>query len=300
MTGDPRPPVIVFVNYRSEQLIAPRAERLLAAGFDVVVADNSGTYAGPGTTVDPGGNVGFGAGCNAAIASLDDSVSVVVLHNPDVDATPEVVRELCDRLRAQARPGLLGPAVREGQAVRTAGFQEPGIGREALLSLAEVLGRNRAQRERTAGPTGARRAVRGKRFASAALLAVDLDALRSVGGFDPELFLYGEDLDLWHRVQDAGRTVGFAEDLVVDHAHATGSPLGALDRAVLRWVGIELFAARHRRWSWPLFRLAHLPAAVLARRRGPLPRVVAASWFRGRHPRSVAREVRERAAAQPR
>jgi len=291
----PGPPAVVFVNYRSEQLIDPRAERLLAAGFDVIVADNSGTYTGAGRRVDTGGNVGFGAACNAAVAALHPSTSVVVLHNPDVDASPDVLHELCDRLAAQPRPGLLGPAVREEHTVRSTGFREPGLAREAALAMIEAVGRGAGRRS---GGGGAQRPApdnRGRRFASAALLAVDVDAFLSIGGFDEAFFLYVEDVDLWRRIDEAGRSVGFAFDLVVDHANATGSAMGALDRAVLRWVGVELYVGRHRPWTWPIYRMVHLPAALVARCRGSdLARAVVSAWLRGRGPASVGAMVRAR------
>ncbi|MDZ7673559.1 MAG: hypothetical protein U5K30_00590 [Acidimicrobiales bacterium] len=62
-------PTIVFVNYCSSELIAPRAESLGRAGYEVIVADNSGDYEGPAAAVrSTGGNVGFGAACNVAMA----------------------------------------------------------------------------------------------------------------------------------------------------------------------------------------------------------------------------------------
>ena len=62
---------MVFVNHRSEELIAPRVERLLEAGLETVVVDNSGSYRGPGRVVDAGANVGFGAACNLGERVLD-------------------------------------------------------------------------------------------------------------------------------------------------------------------------------------------------------------------------------------
>lgn len=286
---------VVFVSYGSEALVAPRAAALLAAGLAVVVADNSGTYEGPGQVVDPGGNVGFGAGCNAAIAALPPSCGVAILHNPDVDAEPSVLRELAARVAADGRGGLLAPAVREPGGVRPTGFRWPTAAREAVLALLEASGWQRRRRHRAAPGAVLPAASAGTTFGTGALLAVHLPAFRAVGGFDDRFFLYLEDADLWRRVDDAGWTVGFAPDLVVDHASASGSALGDLDRAVLRWVGVELFAALHHGARWRAFRLAHLGPVLLAAVRGSRPaRAVLGAWVRGRSPEAVAAAVSRR------
>jgi N-acetylglucosaminyl-diphospho-decaprenol L-rhamnosyltransferase len=292
---------VVFVSYGSEALVAPRAEALLAAGLPVIVADNSGTYDGPGQVVDPGGNVGFGGGCNAAVAMLPASCQVAILHNPDVDADPSVLRALAARLAADDRGGLLAPAVREPGGVRPTGFRWPTAAREVVLAVLEATGWQRRRRHRAAPGAVVPAAPAGATFGTGALLAVHLPAFRAVGGFDERFFLYLEDADLWRRVDDAGWTVGFAPDLVVDHASASGSALGDLDRAVLRWVGVELFAALHHGARWRAFRLAHLGPMVSAALRGSRPaRTVLGAWLRGRSPEAVAAAVspRERAAGR--
>ena len=297
----PTPLTVVFVSYHSEALVAGRAAALLAAGLEVVVADNSGTYDGPGAVVDPGGNVGFGAGVNAAVASLPPGPGTVVLHNPDLDADPDTLRALATRLAAQPRPGALAPAVLEPGRLRTAGFRWPQLRREAPLALLEATGlqarRRRRPRARAASDVEPSPEAT---FGSGALLALDLGAFRSVGGFDDRWFLYLEDADLWRRLRDAGRTVGFAPDLVVHHASAEGSPMADLDRAALRWVGIELFAAVHgRRGAWVLHRLVHLVgAAIAALRGGRVARVVLGRWLRLAGPAAVAEEVRRRHRAR--
>lgn len=284
---------VVFVNFHSERLVAPRAARLLHAGFGVVVADNSRTYSGPGSVVHMPVNAGFGAGCNAAIASLGPGSEVAVLHNPDVDASASALLALAERLGEQSRPGLIAPALRVGGVVRPEGFHEPAVPRELGMVL---LGRRQPRYATRAdvrpapavGSDGARH-----RFGSAALLAVDLRAMRSLRGFDERYFLYVEDCDLWWRARAAGHSVGFAPDVLVDHEGGASSPMPGSDRELLRWVGVELFIALHRPYAWPAFRLVHLPGLIANRgQRSPLRDLVASHWLRANSPVQVAYEVR--------
>lgn len=54
-------------------------------------------------------------------------------------------------------------------------------------------------------------------WAATANLAVSADAFAAVGGFDPSLRHIGEDVDLCLRARDAGLTLGWCPDAVVEH-----------------------------------------------------------------------------------
>ena len=276
---------VIFVNHHSEALISPRVDRLLEAGLDTVVVDNSGSYRGPGRVIDAGANLGFGAACNLGERELGPGVDRVCLHNPDVDSTVDALRQLGDRLRAHRYPGAVAPAVRDAAILRPAGYRYPSASRE--LVLAAGVRRRRSTTKSHVGPTA------GRRFGTAALLVVDREAWHTIGGFDERFFLYAEDLDLWHRLRTTSRWVGFADDVVVDHAQGEGSHLGRSKRELLRWVGVELFAATSGVDAWREWR--RIPRAPLVRhhRRAPaLAAELALGFHRGDDPETIARHLR--------
>lgn len=276
---------VILVNHRSEQLVDTAARRLGDRGMEVTVVDNSGSYRGAGAIVDPGGNVGFGSGCNYGEASLSPAVDVVCLHNPDVEAEPSTIVALADRLRsASGRVGVLAPAVRDATTLRPAGYQYPSPKRELFLAFGA---RRPSIGSSDRGPTG------GTRFGTAALLAVHREAWRAVGGFDERYFLYGEDLDLWHRIREAGFGADFAPDLVVTHAQQGGSTLGRASRELLRWLGVELFAATSGTLDWRALRRIHRVALPRLQRATPvLASAVRGRWRDGDEPAEVARTLR--------
>jgi GT2 family glycosyltransferase len=259
----------------------------------VVVVDNSGTFpSGALHVLDPGRNVGFGAGCNLGVSALPSHVKAVCLHNPDASATSAQLLQLAVRLGEQRRPGLLAPAGRTGGEVRPAGYRYPSPVRELALGWRATHGGGRADVRADAQAPRTTTAVGGRRFGTAAMLLADRGALAAVSGFDERYFLYVEDLDLWDRVAAAGYDVGFAPEVVVGHEGAAGSDAGAGLRALLRWLGVEQFSQlrAHGRWSW--LRAAHRP--FLARLDAPAHVVgeVRKAWQEGVSPVEVQERVR--------
>lgn len=281
---------VVFVNFHSEHLIAPRARALSRGGLEVVVSDNSHTFPPDDVTrvVQTGGNVGFGAACNRAVTSLSRSVTEVVFHNPDVDTSPESLSLLVKALKKQQSPGIVAPALQVGAVYRPRGFRYPSAPRELALTASAALS---AGRKPPSVPKGRFRGIarndRGSRFGSAALLVVSRDAFVAVGGFDERFFLYGEDLDLWHRISVSGFDATFHPAVTALHQSGTGSPMGVARRELLRWVGVELFLYVHGA-RWRAMRLVHRTALPLFRSHDPEMVAVLSRLLQGASPVDVA------------
>jgi N-acetylglucosaminyl-diphospho-decaprenol L-rhamnosyltransferase len=283
---------VVLVNHESGRCLVNRAHALRDAGFAVVVVDNSGDLPeiSDVTIVDPGANVGFGAGCNLGAAVLPGHVGALCLHNPDVEATPATLRVLASRIGA--RVTAVAPALSTPTGLRRAGYRYPSVAREAVVSWrgmrrARTAGRaaTHSRRHRPAGTSG-------RRFASAALLVVDRGAFEAIGGFDPDYFLYGEDLDLWHRLRLAGGAPAFAPDLTATHARGAGSRLDPGSRELLRRLGVELFAARYGRTGWRPYRVVHRRWAAPSER-SELQELVEDGFRRDVAPRELLHAVRD-------
>ncbi len=291
---------VVFVNHYSESLVVPKIPALQAAGAQVVVVDNSGTYEGIAgeQVLRPGSNVGFARACNLALEGLGSGAHTVCFHNPDLRTTPEAIDRLRRVLVRQPRPGLVTPAMRVGRVVRRNGYHYPSPARELLVGVRAIVAMGgREAGEQPVGdvtPTADRdKFGRGRRFGSGGLLVASRRAMDAVGGFDEDYFLYAEDLDLWHRVSENGFTTEIDTGTVVDHDEGTGGRMAAADRELLRWLGVELFAERTTPGSWSAFRQAHrtmLP--MLARRGGTLTAPVKQAWDQGARPSEVQAIVR--------
>lgn len=145
--------------------------------------------------VEPGGNVGFGRGCNAGFEGADTPYTLFL--NPDATLSEEALNTLIDFMESRPEVGMCAPSIREADgAMQVAGVlpTPAGLVREALGLRAYPV-----MREIEAGAEPFR-----TNWLCGAILLVRSEVFRAVGGFDPRFFLYFEETDLCRNIMDAG------------------------------------------------------------------------------------------------
>ena len=210
-------------------------------------------------------NHGFGRGNDVAIMPLlarADPPDAIMLLNPDARLGNEAVDILARALESDPTIGIAGPAIAlpDGQPMAAA-FRFPSAASEFSDTLAfGPVARRLAHRtqvlppDRPGGPvdwvSGAAPMMRGT-------------MLRELGGFDPDFFLYHEEVDLMRRADVAGWTCLYVPEARVLHAEGASTGQGYKARAVPR-----LPAYRYE--SWALYhRKAAGQGGALARARSP-------------------------------
>jgi N-acetylglucosaminyl-diphospho-decaprenol L-rhamnosyltransferase len=203
---------------RTLQSLRGQTERL-----DVVVVDNGSTDGSVEavradfpevTLLELGENLGFGPALNRAVAA--HPADAIALLNSDVECEPG----LCEALLAGLGEGVDMVAgvllqEREPGLIDSAGI----VADHTLMGFDYLHGEPvAAARDAPAplGPTG-----------GAALYT--LRAWEAVGGFDPRIFLYYEDLDLALRIAAGGGRCRLASEARALHAYSPG--LGAASGA---------------------------------------------------------------------
>jgi GT2 family glycosyltransferase len=81
---------------------------------------------------------------------------------------------------------------------------------------------------------------------SGACMLVRAEAFRRVGGFDPQFFTYGEDLDLGYRIRQAGWPTLFVPSVVVRHLKRQSTRQRAVRARVEFYRAIWLYYRKHR------------------------------------------------------
>jgi GT2 family glycosyltransferase len=241
--------------------------RHLDGSQELIVVDNASAdsprdvaaaWKGPGRFLELDRNAGFGLASNAGVEQA--GAAVTVLLNPDT----ELLDDGLDRLAARAAElgGLVGPRVLNADGTIQASASGPEVGAwpwvraivPGRLQPAAMLARTEPYRlERLSAVT----------WLTGACVAGPTAGLRRLGPFDPDLHMYGEDVDLGLRAAAVGIGSWFDPGARIVH-HGQGSstlvygsregwrPTGTLNwRAALR----RAYGPRREWMGWRALRL---------------------------------------------
>jgi len=170
------------------------------------------------------GNPGFGPANNAGVTRARTEVCVLV--NPDVELRDDGLARLA-ALAARGPEALLVPRLLnpDGTVQRTA---HPLPGRASALLPALLHPRALPRRAREHAEPWRAESPRVLGWAIAACLAARTETLRRLGPFDPETFLFYEDLDLCLRARKAGVPTVLRPEIALTHrgGHSTAPAYG--------------------------------------------------------------------------
>jgi len=226
-------------------------EHLTAQAPQLVCVDSGSQDGGAGLalarehgaqTVALEGNPGFGAANNAGLALAEHSVTVLL--NPDVVVLDPVSLPALVA-HAAAQDGLHVPRLLNADGtVQDSAHPLPGSSGHALLAATHPPRLPRRARE-AAQPWRAQD-DREVGWAIAACVAARTATLRELGPFDPDAFLFFEDLELCLRARASGRPTVLHPGLVLRHAggHSTGPAYGGEPYEVLARRRREVVRAR--------------------------------------------------------
>lgn len=180
-------------------------------GLDVAVADYPDVEVIYSST-----NLGFGRGNNLGLrwALTHTDCEFALLLNNDAMVEPDTISRLEATLDAHPRAGMAAPRIVLAERPDVLWYGGGEIDwRKGSPGVPGYL-----------GPADARPALTGKdvTFASGCAMLIRRSVLETVGGFDPRLFMYQEDLELCLRVQRSGWTIRYAPEALVLH-RAQGS-----------------------------------------------------------------------------
>lgn len=205
---------VVTVTYNSSAEIGPFLEsvRRADATIAVVVADNDSADAAAtraateresASFLSTGGNRGYGAAVNAAVAALPPSVEYVLISNPDVVVNSGAIQRLAAHLRTHPDVAAVGPSV-----LNPDGTVYPSA--RNVPSLRDGIGHAVFSHLWPSNPWTARYrldAIEGERdvgWLSGSCVMVRRRAFTRIGGFDEAYFMYFEDVDLGYRMAKSG------------------------------------------------------------------------------------------------
>ncbi|MEX2080369.1 MAG: glycosyltransferase family 2 protein [Dehalococcoidia bacterium] len=267
---EPAPEVsVITVTYDSGPYVcgalesAQHAAALAQLSVELIAVDNASTDESvalvrtsfpAATVICNAENVGFGVANNQGLHLARGEY--VLLINPDArldaSALGSLYRFLVENpLAGAASPAVRGPRARAAESAGMLPELRAAIGHFLFVNrLISRNGHSPWQGLMIRGVYGT--APRRVGWAGGAVLLLRTAAFRQVGGFDPRIFLYGEDIDLCARLGRAGWHVW-----LVPVATARHDVAGSQGGVSARWIdGLhDFYAGRTKRPNLVLFDL---------------------------------------------
>lgn len=264
MTAEPDPTpelTVVTVTYSPGSHLERFLSSLTVAtdkSVKVVMADNGSVDGAPEEAVTrypgtellrTGGNLGYGAAVNRAIAAVPAGQEFVVVANPDVMWGPGSIDALVDAARRWPRAATLGPLIRDPDgSVYPSARQLPALIRGGMHAVVGFVWQSnpwsKAYRQEHVEPS-----ERPVGWLSGSCLLVRRAAFDQIGGFDERYFMYMEDVDFGDRLAKAGWLNVYvpSSEILHDKGHSTGREPARNLRAHHDSTYIYL-SDRHRGW----------------------------------------------------
>jgi len=255
---------ILIVNWRSKEYLRRCLETIKTTCGDLalqIVVVDGGSFDGCGEMlaaefpevgfVQSQENAGFGRSNNLGFAKVQGEY--VLLLNPDTELEAGVIHKLLAALVVSPNHGLVGPRL-----LNTDRSLQIHCVRSLPTPLNRALDSDLLRKWfPNSSLWGVKDAFRSStpvvvQAVSGACMLLRSETYRKVGGFSPEFFMYGEDMDLCAKVGRLGLKVIHVPDAVVVH-HGGGSSQGQASQ----------FSTEKMREAWEIyFRLNHGAGAV--------------------------------------
>jgi GT2 family glycosyltransferase len=271
---------VVIVNYNVKDLLVSCLASLEASlrgiPSEIIVVDNNSTdgsidYAEP---MFPSvrfmrleANLGFGKANNIGFDdALERGAEYILCLNPDTLISEDTMQTMLEYMDAHAEVGVAGCKLLNAdgtfQLACRRGFPTPWasfckvFGLQALFPQSPLFAQYN-QTFRSEDETYFVDAVMG------AFMFIRREALEAVSGFDEDFFMYGEDLDLCFRIQQAGWKITYLHTTSIIHYKGESTRRSAINEVKHFYEAMEIFARKHYGSSW-LF-LFFLRAGIFVR-----------------------------------
>lgn len=279
---DPSLPAVsaIVVSWNTREILRgclSSVERHLASiPHELIVVDNASDDGSPEMVQRefPGArllrneaNLGFGRGANRGMQTA--RAPLCLLLNSDAYLLDSSLGDLAARMQSSLSVGVAGPRVLldESGRIQYSARRFPSVARIALaeLWLYRLMPRSRAANA-LLGSHWDHAQEREVDWLVGACLLVRREAFEQTGGFDPAIFMYGEEVEWCYRIREKGWRILFSPSAQVLHLnHKSADRLfgdaGRMDRCVL--ADDDLLGRWQGWWAPPLAAVPRLAGALM-------------------------------------
>ncbi len=196
-------------------------------------------------------NVGFGKANNQAIAEAKGEY--VLLLNPDTLLKDNTITEMLKFMDERNDVGLatckvLNPDGTLQLACRRS-FPRPWVSFTKIIGLSKLFPHSKLFAKYNLTYLDENKTYEVDAV-SGSFMFLRKKVLDEVGGFDPDFFMYGEDLDLCYRVKEKGWKVFYHPATEIIHYKGESTKRSSIDETRLFYNAMTLFVEKHFSSSW--------------------------------------------------
>ena len=257
---------VIVVNYKVPECLGEMIRSLCQADLieqaEIVVVDNaSGDDSHKLVAEFPEikwiqlkNNIGFGKACN--VGAQNARGEFILLINPDTVVAKNTLSVSVDFMQSHPEAGLMGPKI-----LNPDGTLQPGCRRSfptPLVAFYRFSGLSRIYPE-------------SKNFGkynltflnpdqpskvdaiSGSFMFIRRSLFNSIGGFDEQFFMYGEDLDLCWRIREHGFQVWYNPKTQIIHRKGRSSAKNLLRSRIAFYEAMVIFSKKYRHFRGGFF-----------------------------------------------
>ena len=250
---------VIIVNYNVKhflkQCLFSVQEALQGISAEIIVIDNASTdgskeYILPDFPeviwLQNEDNIGYGAANNQGIAIAKGQFSLLL--NPDTVVKHDSITKSVEYLRKNKDAGGLGIKMIDGSGTylpeSKRSFPSPAVAFYKLFGLSSMFPHNK-----TFGKYHLTYLDKNENHEvsvlSGAFFMAATAILQQIKGFDDDFFMYGEDIDLSYRLEEAGYKNHYFADSTIVHYKGESTKKGSLNYVKNFYEAMIIFAKKH-------------------------------------------------------
>jgi GT2 family glycosyltransferase len=257
---------VIIVNYNVkfflEGCLRAAAAAMKNITGEIIVVDNASSddslaYLQPRFTdvkfIASNTNAGFGAACNKGFRQ--SSGDFILFLNPDTVVPEDCFEKCLAFIRTKKDAGIVGVKMVDGQGkfLRESKRSFPSVTASfyKMAGLAAVFPHSRLFAAYYAGHLD-ENTIGEVDVLAGAFMLIRRDLLERVNGFDEDFFMYGEDIDLSYRIQQAGYKNYYFPETQIIHYKGASTNKGSLRHIQSFYGAMSIFVDKHYTGSFAL------------------------------------------------
>ncbi len=191
-------------------------------------------------------NIGFGAANN--IAMMHASGKYFIIINPDTIVREDTFIKMISFFEANPAVGIAGCKVLNSdgtlQLACRRGFPGPWTSFTKVMGLSTLFPKSKLFARYNLTYLDENKTYEVDAV-SGAFMMMRKEVYDRIGGFDQEFFMYGEDLDLCYRTQQAGYKVYYVHSTEIIHYKGESTKRSGIDETKVFYDAMHLFVRKH-------------------------------------------------------